>query len=73
MNEEELDGMVLPGGESTAMGLIGTASTKQDGGMTVWQALREFIEVKQKPTWGTCAGMILLAERCVGASAVIQD
>ena len=68
---ESLDGMVLPGGESTAMGLIGT-STRADG-KNVWEALREFIEVDQKPTWGTCAGMILLAERCVGASAVIQD
>eukprot|EP00548_Thalassiothrix_antarctica_P012605 CAMPEP_0194166316 /NCGR_PEP_ID=MMETSP0154-20130528/1957_1 /TAXON_ID=1049557 /ORGANISM="Thalassiothrix antarctica, Strain L6-D1" /LENGTH=293 /DNA_ID=CAMNT_0038876947 /DNA_START=22 /DNA_END=903 /DNA_ORIENTATION=+ len=71
MNEEALDGMVLPGGESTAMGLIGTVSS--DGSKNVWQALREFIDVDQKPTWGTCAGMILLAERCVGASAVIQD
>lgn len=67
-----LDGMVLPGGESTAMGLIGTATTSRTG-QTVWEALRDFIEVRQKPTWGTCAGMILLAERCVGASAVIQD
>jgi len=70
MTEEPLDGMVLPGGESTAMGLIGTATS--NGGKNVWDALREFIEVG-KPTWGTCAGMILLAERCVGASAVIQD
>lgn len=69
---EELDGMVLPGGESTAMGLIGTASTTRDS-KTVWEALQEFIGVAKKPTWGTCAGMILLAERCVGASAVIQD
>mmetsp|Transcript_21400 Transcript_21400/g.53044 ORF Transcript_21400/g.53044 Transcript_21400/m.53044 type:complete len:297 (-) Transcript_21400:3221-4111(-) len=70
MEEEPLDGMVLPGGESTAMGLIGTATA--NGGKNVWEALREFIE-NGKPTWGTCAGMILLAERCVGASAVIQD
>jgi len=68
---EELDGMVLPGGESTAMGLIGTSS-KADG-KNVWEAIREFIDVDKKPTWGTCAGMILLAERCVGASACIQD
>ena len=69
---EKLDGMVLPGGESTAMGLIGT-STKEKDGKNVWEALRDFIVVENKPTWGTCAGMILLAERCVGASAVIQD
>lgn len=63
---EGIDGIVLPGGESTAMGLIGTT-----GGQNLWHALQEFS--RQKPTWGTCAGMILLAEKCVGASAVIQD
>mmetsp|Transcript_8275 Transcript_8275/g.12735 ORF Transcript_8275/g.12735 Transcript_8275/m.12735 type:complete len:285 (+) Transcript_8275:148-1002(+) len=61
-----LDGIVLPGGESTAMGLIGTG-----GKGNLWDALRNFS--REKPTWGTCAGMILLAEKCVGASAVIQD
>lgn len=72
---EGLDGIVLPGGESTAMGLIGSATSSgkdgaaADGVVTMWTALREF----KKPTWGTCAGMILLAERCVGASAVIEN
>lgn len=62
---ENIDGIILPGGESTAMGLIGTV----DG---MWTALKAFIK-SGKPTWGTCAGMILLAERCVGGSAVIED
>ena len=69
-----LDGIVLPGGESTAMGLIGTASnstTARTGNL--WDALQDFILHKNKPCWGTCAGMILLAERCVGASAVIEN
>jgi len=61
-----LDGLVLPGGESTAMGLIGDATP----GM--WDALREFVGSGQ-PVWGTCAGLILLAERCVGTSAVISE
>ena len=60
-----IDGIILPGGESTAMGLIGDATTG------LWDALREFVHDGTKPTWGTCAGMILLAERCVGTSAVI--
>mmetsp|Transcript_13867 Transcript_13867/g.19497 ORF Transcript_13867/g.19497 Transcript_13867/m.19497 type:complete len:311 (+) Transcript_13867:197-1129(+) len=64
-----LDGIVLPGGESTAMGLIGRAATFQ--GKNMWESLQEFAKVK--PTWGTCAGMILLAEKCVGASAVIEN
>ena len=67
---EGVDAMVLPGGESTAMGLIGNAAVNPDG-RNVWDALRDF--VKTKPTWGTCAGMILLAEQCVGASAVIEN
>jgi 5'-phosphate synthase pdxT subunit len=66
----DLEGLVLPGGESTAMGLIGTASTAADG-TTLWEALRAYSQ--RMPTWGTCAGMILLAEKCVGSSAVIQQ
>ena len=72
-----IDGIVLPGGESTAMGLIGS----HDG---TWDALKRFIngstssdqsegEQKGKPAWGTCAGMVLLSDRCVGTSAVIED
>ena len=38
----------------------------------MWTALKAFIS-SGKPTWGTCAGMILLADRCVGASAVIEN
>ena len=59
-----IDGIILPGGESTAMGLIG------DSTQGLWEALGSFVR-SGKPTWGTCAGMILLAERCVGTSAVI--
>ena len=71
-----LDGIILPGGESTAMGLIGTTTTAVSSDATtttptknMWQALQEF----PNPIWGTCAGMILLAEQCIGTSAVIQD
>ena len=60
------DGIVLPGGESTAMGLIGSA----DGG-ELWAALSEFINERRRPCWGTCAGMILLADRCVATAATI--
>lgn len=69
---EGLDGLVLPGGESTAMGLIGTGSGFSNGNVkNLWEGLKEFSATK--PTWGTCAGMILLSEQCVGASAVIED
>ncbi|GMI50081.1 hypothetical protein ScalyP_jg4735 [Parmales sp. scaly parma] len=62
-----IDGILLPGGESTAMGLIGTATAN------FWPALNKFINIDKRPTWGTCAGMILLANKAVGCSAVISQ
>ena len=62
---DAIDGIVFPGGESTSMGLIGDVT---EG---LWDGLRNFVHNSGKPTWGTCAGMILLAERCIGTSAVI--
>jgi 5'-phosphate synthase pdxT subunit len=48
---EEIDGLVIPGGESsTFLKLLG-----EDG----FAKLKEFVSVK--PTFGTCAGAILLA------------
>lgn len=53
-----LDGLIIPGGESTSMGLIA-----QRWGLV--DPLRQWIR-SGRPTWGTCAGMILLADRAVG-------
>lgn len=50
---EGLDGIVLPGGESTAMALIGER-------WGVFPRLREWVK-SGRPVWGTCAGMILLS------------
>lgn len=47
-----LDALVIPGGESTTMGLL-----MEKGGLTV--ALRDF--VNDHPVFGTCAGLIMLA------------
>ena len=52
-----LDGLIIPGGESTSMGLI----AKRWG---LVEPLRQWIE-SGRPTWGTCAGMILLSQRAV--------
>lgn len=60
-----VDAIILPGGESTAMGLIATPD--------LWASLRHFVFALRKPTWGTCAGMILLADRAIGTSAVIEN
>ena len=48
---DEIDGLVIPGGESsTFLKLLGAAG---------FEKLKEFVRVK--PTFGTCAGAILLA------------
>lgn len=55
---EGLDGIVLPGGESTAISLIG----EKNG---VFEKIKEWVE-GGKPVWGTCAGCIMLANDVVG-------
>lgn len=53
-----LDGLIIPGGESTSMGLIAER----------WRLiapLREWVRMG-RPIWGTCAGMILLADKVEG-------
>ncbi|KAI5857525.1 SNO glutamine amidotransferase family-domain-containing protein [Tricharina praecox] len=47
--------LIIPGGESTTMALIAERSG-------LLSPLREFVKVSRRPTWGTCAGMILLSE-----------
>ncbi|KAK6348421.1 hypothetical protein TWF718_006217 [Orbilia javanica] len=49
------DALIVPGGESTTMSLVAERSG-------LLEPLREFVKVYRKPVWGTCAGMILLAE-----------
>ncbi|GIK28826.1 MAG: pyridoxal 5'-phosphate synthase glutaminase subunit PdxT [Chloroflexi bacterium] len=48
-----LDGLIIPGGESTTIGKLAVSYGLLD-------PLREF--TRSKPTWGTCAGMIFLAK-----------
>ena len=50
---EGLDGLIIPGGESTT---IGKLTVMYD----LITPLRQFAE--DKPVWGTCAGMILMAK-----------
>ncbi|KAI1857495.1 hypothetical protein JX265_011230 [Neoarthrinium moseri] len=49
------DALVIPGGESTTLSLVAVQSN-------LLEPLREFVKVKRKPTWGTCAGLIFLSE-----------
>lgn len=54
---EGLNGLIIPGGESTTMGLLA-----QKWGLL--EPLRTFAR-SGRPIWGTCAGMILLAKEIV--------
>jgi 5'-phosphate synthase pdxT subunit len=61
----DVDGIILPGGESTAMAIAGTE---------VFPHLRQWVQ-QGKPIFGTCAGMILLSDhaikQCEGGQALV--
>ena len=59
----EVDGLILPGGESTAMRRLIDKYNFMD-------ALKEFA-AEGKPMFGTCAGLILLAKNLVGQESHI--
>lgn len=52
-----LDGLIIPGGESTTMGHLARS-------FGLIEPLRAFSQTR--PVWGTCAGLILLADRARG-------
>ncbi|KAF5834067.1 pyridoxal biosynthesis protein PDX2-like protein [Dunaliella salina] len=56
-----VQGLVIPGGESTTMALVA-----ERWGLI--PLLRDFLS-SGKPIWGTCAGMIFLAERAEGTKS----
>ena len=58
---QTLDALILPGGESTTMKIVTKAENLMEG-------LRHFVKVARKPTWGTCAGCILLSDAVTGHS-----
>lgn len=58
--------LILPGGESTAISLIAERC-----GML--EPLRQFVKLHRRPTWGTCAGLILLAEEANKSKATGQE
>ncbi|MDU1909978.1 pyridoxal 5'-phosphate synthase glutaminase subunit PdxT [Fusobacterium sp.] len=59
---EDVDGIILPGGESTAMGKL-----LRD--FNILEPLREKIK-NGFPVFGTCSGMILLAEKLSNSEVV---
>jgi 5'-phosphate synthase pdxT subunit len=56
-----IDGLILPGGESTTIGKL----------LRRWELIEPIRDLARSglPVWGTCAGMILLARDLVDAAA----
>jgi 5'-phosphate synthase pdxT subunit len=55
----EIDGLIIPGGESTSIGILMSA-------FSIDTIIKE--QAKEGlPIWGTCAGMILLAKDIIGS------
>jgi 5'-phosphate synthase pdxT subunit len=50
----ELDGLIIPGGESTTISIYLKRNEMEE-------PLRKWIQNDRHVTWGTCAGMILLS------------
>eukprot|EP01041_Mallomonas_annulata_P008681 gene8681-17922_t len=53
----DIDGIILPGGESTAMAIVGER-------WGLFPALQDWVK-NGRPIWGTCAGMILLSDHAI--------
>lgn len=62
---DELDGLIIPGGESTTIGKLMRTYGFID-------AIRTFSE-RRKPIFGTCAGLIVLANRIQGQELTHLD
>jgi pyridoxal 5'-phosphate synthase pdxT subunit len=58
--------LVIPGGESTSISLI----AERTG---LLEPLRQFVKVARRPVWGTCAGLILLAESANRSKSTGQE
>ncbi|CAK4030221.1 Pyridoxal 5 -phosphate synthase subunit [Lecanosticta acicola] len=63
---ETCDALILPGGESTAISLIAERTN-------LLEPLREFVKTHRRPVWGTCAGLILLAESANRSKSTGQE
>jgi 5'-phosphate synthase pdxT subunit len=62
---EACDGLIIPGGESTVIGRLAATSG-------LLEPLRKWTG-SNKPTWGTCAGLIMMADRVEGTSEQRQE
>lgn len=61
----QCDALIIPGGESTSMSLIA-----QRTGM--YQPLHHFVHNPEKAVWGTCAGLIYIAQQVSNERELIK-
>ncbi|KAL6508819.1 Pyridoxal biosynthesis protein pdx2 [Orobanche hederae] len=54
---QSVNALIIPGGESTTMAKLAEYHN-------LFPALRDFVKTG-KPVWGTCAGLIFLADKAV--------
>ena len=68
---ENLDGLIIPGGESTVNALLADAASKfrtaETDKISIFDAIAELGQ-QDFPIWGTCMGSILLAKEIEGSS-----
>ncbi|XP_043707773.1 probable pyridoxal 5'-phosphate synthase subunit PDX2 [Telopea speciosissima] len=62
---QNITALIIPGGESTTMAKLAEYHN-------LFPALRDFVKMG-KPVWGTCAGLIFLANKAIGQKAGGQD
>ncbi|XP_051137882.1 probable pyridoxal 5'-phosphate synthase subunit PDX2 [Andrographis paniculata] len=62
---QNVNALIIPGGESTTMAKLAEYHN-------LFPALREFVKMG-KPVWGTCAGLIFLADRAIGQKSGGQE
>lgn len=60
-----INSLIIPGGESTTMAKLAEY-------FNLFPALREFVQMG-KPVWGTCAGLIFLADKATGQKTGGQE
>lgn len=63
---EGIHGLILPGGESTAMRIASTSENLYDG---LWNVLKN----ENIPVLGTCAGAILLSQNCLIETSIERN
>ncbi|KAJ8559579.1 hypothetical protein K7X08_003637 [Anisodus acutangulus] len=62
---QDVSSLIIPGGESTTMAKLAEYHN-------LFPALREFVKMG-KPVWGTCAGLIFLANKATGQKTGGQE